>query len=53
MVAYAYATQFPEETEKLVVMDAFLPGVPGMGNRSTMIRTSGIFVSTVTIQRSS
>ena len=29
MVAYAYATQFPSETEKLVVMDAFLPGVPG------------------------
>ena len=29
MVAYAYATQFPNETEKLVVMDAFLPGVPG------------------------
>jgi len=29
MVAYAYATQFPMETEKLVVMDAFLPGVPG------------------------
>jgi pimeloyl-ACP methyl ester carboxylesterase len=29
MVAYAYATQFPEETEKLVLMDAFLPGVPG------------------------
>src|SRR2546426_1631440 len=29
MVAYAYATQFPGETEKLVVMDAFLPGVPG------------------------
>lgn len=29
MVAYAYATQFPRETEKLVVMDAFLPGVPG------------------------
>lgn len=27
MVAYAYAAQFPEETEKLVVMDAFLPGV--------------------------
>src|SRR5882724_1098261 len=25
MVAYAYATQFPAETEKLVVMDAFLP----------------------------
>lgn len=29
MVAYAYAAQFPNETEKLVVMDAFLPGVPG------------------------
>src|SRR2546425_5638842 len=29
MVAYAYATQFPAETEKLVVMDAFLPGVEG------------------------
>lgn len=29
MVAYAYASQFPDETEKLVVMDAFLPGVPG------------------------
>ena len=29
MVAYAYAAQFPEETEKLVVMDAFLPGVEG------------------------
>src|SRR5437588_11998622 len=29
MVAYAYATQFPNETEKLAVMDAFLPGVPG------------------------
>src|SRR5712664_2439158 len=28
MVAYAYATQFPAETDKLVVMDAFLPGVP-------------------------
>ena len=29
MVAYAYAAQFPSETEKLVVMDAFLPGVTG------------------------
>ena len=32
MVAYVYATQFPAETEKLVVMDAFLPGVPRMGS---------------------
>jgi pimeloyl-ACP methyl ester carboxylesterase len=29
MVAYAYAAQFPAETDKLVLMDAFLPGVPG------------------------
>ena len=29
MVAYAYAAQFPSEVEKLVVMDAFLPGVGG------------------------
>jgi pimeloyl-ACP methyl ester carboxylesterase len=29
MVAYAYAAQFSSETEKLVEMDAFLPGVPG------------------------
>jgi pimeloyl-ACP methyl ester carboxylesterase len=29
MVAYAYAAQFPSETEKLIVLDAFLPGVAG------------------------
>jgi pimeloyl-ACP methyl ester carboxylesterase len=29
MVAYAYAARFPSETEKLVVMDAFLSGVEG------------------------
>ena len=29
MVAYAYAAQFPSETDKLVLMDAFLPGVDG------------------------
>src|SRR6185436_13791361 len=29
MVAYAYAAQFPAQVEKLVVMDAFLPGVQG------------------------
>lgn len=29
MVAYAYAAQFPDETDKLVLMDAFLPGVEG------------------------
>ena len=29
MVAYAYAALYPTETTKLVVMDAFLPGVAG------------------------
>jgi len=29
MVAYAYAAQFPAEVAKLVLMDAFLPGVTG------------------------
>ncbi len=29
MVAYAYAAQFPTETDKLVLVDAFLPGVAG------------------------
>jgi len=29
MVAYAYAAKFPDETEKLALMDAFLPGVAG------------------------
>jgi pimeloyl-ACP methyl ester carboxylesterase len=32
MVAYAYAAQFPAEVEKLVVMDAFLPGVGDWGS---------------------
>jgi pimeloyl-ACP methyl ester carboxylesterase len=29
MVAYAYAAMYPHEVEKLVLMDAFLPGVEG------------------------
>ena len=27
MVAYAYAAQYPAEVERIVLMDAFLPGV--------------------------
>lgn len=27
MVAYAYAAQYPQETDRVVLMDAFLPGV--------------------------
>ncbi len=45
MVAYAYAAQFPSEVEKLVVMDAFLPGVEGWG-QFTMTRTTGTSAST-------
>lgn len=29
MVAYAYAAMYPKETERLALMDAFLPGVKG------------------------
>jgi pimeloyl-ACP methyl ester carboxylesterase len=29
MVGYAYASMFPEETEKLALMEAPLPGIPG------------------------
>src|SRR6202521_4395176 len=29
MVAYAYAAQYPDEVDRLVLMDAFLPGVDG------------------------
>ncbi|WP_224366258.1 alpha/beta fold hydrolase [Hyalangium versicolor] len=27
MVAYAYAAQFPQSTERIILMDAFLPGI--------------------------
>ena len=29
MVAYAYSAQFPDDVDRLVLMDAFLPGVEG------------------------
>jgi pimeloyl-ACP methyl ester carboxylesterase len=45
MVAYAYAAQFPAEVTKLVLMDAFLPGVDGW-NQFTTIPTYGISAST-------
>ncbi len=32
MVAYAYAAQFPQATERVVLMDAFLPGVGNWTN---------------------
>jgi pimeloyl-ACP methyl ester carboxylesterase len=40
MVAYAYAAQFPAEVEKLVVMDAFLPGV---GDWETVYNNPGLW----------
>jgi pimeloyl-ACP methyl ester carboxylesterase len=45
MVAYAYAAMYPAETTKLVVMDAFLPGVTGW-EAVYNIRGSGISAST-------
>jgi len=32
MVAYAYAAQFPQTTERVVLMDAFLPGIGNWKN---------------------
>jgi pimeloyl-ACP methyl ester carboxylesterase len=40
MVAYAYAAQFPAEVQKLVVMDAFLPGV---GDWETIYNNPGLW----------
>jgi pimeloyl-ACP methyl ester carboxylesterase len=40
MVAYAYVAQFPANVEKLVVMDAFLPGV---GDWETVYNNPGIW----------
>lgn len=37
MVGYAYAAQFPEATERLVLMDAFLPGI-GDANNAWLLR---------------
>ncbi len=37
MVAYAYAAQFPAETERVVLMDAFLPGI-GQWNNVWLLR---------------
>jgi len=45
MVAYAYAAQFPTEVTKLVLMDAFLPGVDGW-RPFTITPTYGISAST-------
>ena len=40
MVAYAYAGQFPAEVEKVVLMDAFLPGV---GQWETVYNNPGLW----------
>jgi pimeloyl-ACP methyl ester carboxylesterase len=32
MVAYAFAAQFPQDTERVVLMDAFLPGIGNTSN---------------------
>src|SRR6266702_2845241 len=40
MVAYAYAAQYPAEVEKLVLMDAFLPGI---GQWETVYNDPGLW----------
>ena len=40
MVAYAYAAMYPQEVEKLALMDAFLPGV---GDREAVYNNPGIW----------
>ena len=40
MVAYAYAAQFPSEVEKLVLMDAFLPGI---GEWQDVVSNTGLW----------
>ena len=50
MVAYAYAAQFPTETEKLVLVDAFLQASPA-GRTSTTIPGFGISASTARRQK--
>jgi pimeloyl-ACP methyl ester carboxylesterase len=46
MVAYAYAAQFPQETERLVLMDAFLPGIGEWKNRLADARPLAFSLST-------
>jgi pimeloyl-ACP methyl ester carboxylesterase len=46
MVAYAYAAQFPAETERLVLMDAFLPGVAGLAKQVQLVASN---VTTITL----
>ena len=41
MVAYAYAARYPDQTEKLVVMDAPIPGIPPWTTSSATLFTSG------------
>jgi len=50
MVAYAYAALYPQEVEKLALMDAFLPGVSGW-EAVTTIPASGTSASTARRRR--
>src|SRR6266545_302763 len=59
MVAYAYAAQFPQETERLVLMDAFLPGIGDwknvwlMRNRAACAPASSISKTSSATRRTS
>jgi pimeloyl-ACP methyl ester carboxylesterase len=44
MVAYAYAAQFPDEVEKLALLEAPIPGIGEIWEKFTRPRNSGIFI---------
>lgn len=50
MVAYAHAAQFPEATERVVLMDAFLPGIGDWKNVWLLV-TCGTSTFTATCRR--
>ena len=46
MVAYAYAAQYPAEVDRIVLMDAFLPGIGDWTKVWLLRNLSGISIST-------
>lgn len=44
MVAYAYAAQYPDEVQKLALLEAPIPGVGDQGTRFSTMKIPGIFI---------
>ena len=51
MAAYAYAAQYPDEVQKLVLMDAPIPGIGDRWKRSISIQRSGTSISSTVPSR--